>query len=1256
MAFLDYDGLTHFKEKQDGLVAPIETTTSASRAYSVGDYMTLEGQYYRVTRDIPINGAITVGVNCTLVTIGGELNNKANIDGYYDEMTAGSAEQLISTEAVEDNAPYVFRRSADGMDIGNRETDMLVGGTIAWNQAMTNTFYGTNGTLTSSDGIFHYVATDISTGSDALYHNRIYQMREFPLGHKLLFTFKHRESKSGLTISFTQVASPTVGVYGIASSTEWAVHSKVVNDDTTGGWTGIRISGSSLAVNDWFEVTNAMVFDLTQMFGSTVANYIYGLETAHEGDGVAWFKKLFTKPYYAYNAGTLMSVNVASHVTTGKNQFDKSVYSIRNMRCNTTTGGGYSASGYTISDYIRVVPGQTYTLTSTYTSYFNYYETNVQTSFIRGGSWANKGQKTIPLNAHYIRFDYPTDAEGQVQLELGAFATEYESYQAPHTYAIDSEVTLLGIPKLNSANNLYYDGDTYESDGTITRKYGIVDLGTLTWTRGNQNNDGDGYIFYLNKSNIQGAKTGGSSNTICSKFVLVSKTVWESMKLGEFVSPTSFIAFCSTQTTAENFKTAMSGVYLVYELETETSDEANQYSNPQVVSSGGTEEYVDAGVEGSTRDVSIPVGHVTQYQANLRDKLQHLPNLADGDGTYIINQQNSQMSLQAFSPDFKADINGTYEDMTVGNAEQLVASVGVEDKVPYNFRTSGGSLDIGDRETDEIVGGTIAWNQFFNYSTWTGGTVNDVVGSKANNKLSFVGTASADASFNIVPVLTDRDSHKILIMGLNGGSLSTYYWNINVTGTSKAADTILNWGTGSGHAYGNIRLTIKQGTEVNLSFTPIVVDLTQMFGSGIADYVYGLEQSQAGAGVAWFKNLFPSDYYDYNAGTLLSVNTSAHIMTGFNQVHDITYSSPTTQYYGAVGGSIRFIKGCKYCLSVDTENTGIVLYFAYYPKTVEGISSEQITCNGTRRYFTFTMKEDLDVVNQDLLKRLSATSTTASGQLSNLCINLSWDGERDGEYEPYVEYNYELDSSLELRGIPKLDSGNKLYYDGDTYESDGTVTRRLSEATIAIEGIYVRNSNQNCDFAYFTLPEMWITPLYGKVLGEKVSALSAGSFDNITTTGYVIPYDSSHLQMAVSVPKGYTKAQAEALFNGSKLIYLKATPETEEAESYQNPQIVNDFGTEEYVDYGYEQSTRDVKIPVGHSTFYAANLKAKLEMLPNSPDGDGDYIMRQTDGENEFVQLIIPNELPDSPTTNGTYYLKATVADGTTTLTWESAT
>ena len=61
--------------------------------------------------------------------------------------------------------------------------------------------------------------------------------------------------------------------------------------------------------------------------------------------------------------------------------------------------------------------------------------------------------------------------------------------------------------------------------------------------------------------------------------------------------------------------------------------------------------------------------------------------------------------------DEKADQDGTYNGLTAGYAKQVVSNVRVTDKTPYLFRTSGGSLDIGNREFDALNGGTIAFNQ-----------------------------------------------------------------------------------------------------------------------------------------------------------------------------------------------------------------------------------------------------------------------------------------------------------------------------------------------------------------------------------------------------------------------------------------------------------------------------------------------------------------------------------------------------------------
>ena len=125
-------------------------------------------------------------------------------------------------------------------------------------------------------------------------------------------------------------------------------------------------------------------------------------------------------------------------------------------------------------------------------------------------------------------------------------------------------------------------------------------------------------------------------------------------------------------------------------------------------------------------------------------------------------------------------------------------------------------------------------------------------------------------------------------------------------------------------------------------------------------------------------------------------------------------------------------------------------------------------------------------------------------------------------------------------------------------------------------------------------------------------------------------------------------ATFKTAMDGVMLVYALATPTTESADAYTNPQIVDDFGTEEYV----IDSSVTVPIPVGHNTKYTPNLRAKLEMLPNSPDSDGDYIVRHTSGESAFV--LLEKELPSVPSEDGTYVLKCTVSSGTATLTWES--
>lgn len=71
-----------------------------------------------------------------------------------------------------------------------------------------------------------------------------------------------------------------------------------------------------------------------------------------------------------------------------------------------------------------------------------------------------------------------------------------------------------------------------------------------------------------------------------------------------------------------------------------------------------------------------------------------------------------------------------------------------------------------------------------------------------------------------------------------------------------------------------VRIQISRLLNVDIGTVkiyPQLFDLTEIFGSTKADEIYALEQQEAGAGVAYFRNYFPDNYYPYNSGTQTTI-------------------------------------------------------------------------------------------------------------------------------------------------------------------------------------------------------------------------------------------------------------------------------------------------------------------------------------------------------------------------------------------------
>ena len=400
------------------------------------------------------------------------------------------------------------------------------------------------------------------------------------------------------------------------------------------------------------------VFDLTQMFGAAdVADYVYT-------QGVNYFRGWFPKSLYAYNPGELKSVEgLQSHDTVGFNQWDEE-WELGYY--NLSTGAKETANDRIRSkNKISVVPNTSYcVLKPVYKpiSRIIYYDANGD--FLRSVDVIITGNDytiiTIPTDVYFINFNagstYGTTYKNDICIHLannGSRNGEYEPY-SKHSYPLDSSLTLRGIPKAG-ANGIYWDGDQYLPDGTVERRYGVVDLGTLTWTyRDNLKAFSAIYSDYAKPS------TGTELPNVLS-------TAYATISIGTMIVNTNYNDFSicvGRQNTWDNyilvrdrrytdaaaFKAAMSGVLLVYELATPTAETAEPYKDLQQVDDWGTEEFVTTGL--------VPVGHTTQYPANLRDKLQHLPDLASSNGIYIVKQTESEMELLRL-PDMPT-ANGNY--------------------------------------------------------------------------------------------------------------------------------------------------------------------------------------------------------------------------------------------------------------------------------------------------------------------------------------------------------------------------------------------------------------------------------------------------------------------------------------------------------------------------------------------------------------------------------------------------------------------
>ena len=530
--------------------------------------------------------------------------------------------------------------------------------------------------------------------------------------------------------------------------------------------------------------------------------------------------------------------------------------------------------------------------------------------------------------------------------------------------------------------------------------------------------------------------------------------------------------------------------------------------------------------------------------------------------------------------------------------------VGTEhNSVPYNFRAvkDANASRYGNTEYGNIVGGSVAWNQLIGASTsFRPSQTKTGITYTVNNDGTFTldGTASQDDYWACVPY-----SNSPIIAGHK-----YYFCDANHNGSANTFG--LGWRNGTILAYGNtgaivsaesnsntITYCYKNNVVIdNVIIKPMLFDLTQMFGSTIANYIYTLEQGTAGAGVAWFKKLFPKPYYPYNAGELISVKTTAHETIGFNQwdeewdigdIDGITGEFKTGNYLRSKN-LIPVFPNTVYYFNIpdaivlyeyDADKKGIVNNGQYTYHYINPNNTLLYTTDSRTRYIAFR----------------NNVSNASQTYHNDICINLS-DANLNGQYKPYTKHTYALDSDLELRGLFMLDANNNLYANGDIYPPSGNVARKFKQVTISGSvGISWSVLTTTSGLKYFYISKSNWNTLYGSMpvnvpltkdtpaVADKLLVQPSAYANDITAEGiYGYPDNSVAFGFVLDSTKASTSSGFNTWLtsNPITMVYERQTATTETADPYTSAQAIDEYGTEAFVD------GRTVEIPVGHNSYF----------------------------------------------------------------------
>ena len=583
----------------------------------------------------------------------GNLFVRGKANGAWTDWKRPSA-NIISNNTVltTDKTPFLTRQTLNPTGFSGYVREKLIGASYAWNQILpngnfadTSVWNASKATISISSNIATLVPNGQSASNIEIYEKPAEKSAKV-VGHKYLISLEIKPSQT-VNVNLAGFTGGQTRIITSATANSWAKGQTIVTC-TTDAIADFYIYSTteSFSTSDSVQVRNIQLIDLTLAFGSTIADYLYGLSN---NGGITKLRDMGCPidKYTPYGYG-LYSAKTSGKLIRGFNQWDGIYETGKAIR---SADGLIAETGGTlcISDYIPIVGGLNYYLLvkgigsggygfAWYDSGKNY----ISGTASSGASSTVIGAVTSPSNARYIRFTYNSSYDGVSSICINISDTNKNGQYEPYCgYEIS-----LGNDELRGKFDLVNgeivaSGDVKESNGEITRNYSAE---YILETKAGLNTSGTHKYALYYPTGIKSV-SGAIDDCVCDKLSFVSSM---GDYFGYYHASNMLVVCVPDNYTVEQYNANVAGNKLLYPLATPTTEQSTPFADPMSMVGATTEEYID------TRDIPCPVGAERQYMGQSEDVVE-IPSGSLSDGKRKLVAETSGGKTQYYWEDYVDD-------------------------------------------------------------------------------------------------------------------------------------------------------------------------------------------------------------------------------------------------------------------------------------------------------------------------------------------------------------------------------------------------------------------------------------------------------------------------------------------------------------------------------------------------------------------------------------------------------------------------